>query len=322
MKYTFGDAKRILVGSAHSKAVDVGQKINDAVQALCGANPWEHEFLRQVVRISSATPVFSLPQGAAGLVRACVNGRPVSLHGQDFQFLSSGPGDLGHVGPGFRMLSAQDIEDLGQSPVWWQPMVPSYLAATTTSDRPQPPITVHAVAPDGERFTFQIEPAQPGESPVFDTSRAVATVESVVLDQSADGYICLHATDRATQNFSVTIAKYHPSFRVPQFRCYRINSCPHRGPYDILAEVQVEPFPFIDDDDVLPFPTLEPIKCMMLYQWNFQNNETAAAEKYLTQALQWLGRFNSAKNTVQVPTVMNVQYNMSMGELSNWCVNL
>lgn len=320
MRYTFGDAKRILVGTAHSKAVDIGLKINDAIRALCGANAWEHEFLRQVVRIFSAGPVFSLPQGSAGLVRACVNGSPVSLRGQDFQFLSSGPGDLSHPGPAYRMLSAQDIEDLGTSPVWCQPPAPVRLAATHSGPNPQPPVTVHCTKADGTKATLRLDASR--TEPVYDDLVEVVSVDSVVLDPSTDGYVSLHATDADTGLASVVIGRYHPLFHVPEFRCYRVNRPMHHGPFDILAEVQMEPLPLVDDDDVMPFPSLEPVKCMLLYQWNFQNNETAAAEKYLGQAMQWIGRFNSSKNAVQTPVVTNVQYNGSMGELSNWCVNL
>ena len=42
----------------------------------------------------------------------------------------------------------------------------------------------------------------------------------------------------------------------------------------------------------------------------------------MNQALTWITRFNSAKNTVQTPTVVNVPYNGSMGQLSDWCSNL
>ena len=93
MQYTFGQAKQILISAGHSQSgTDLGQKINNAVQALAGLNG--SEFLRRLVRISSPSPVFSLPQGVSGLVRVCVNGKPASLHGTDYQFLHSGAGSV------------------------------------------------------------------------------------------------------------------------------------------------------------------------------------------------------------------------------------
>lgn len=326
MRYTFGDAKRILASLAHSKMANIGLRINDAIRALCGANAWEHEFLRQVVRISSAGPVFTLPQGSAGLVRACVNGRPVTLHGQDFQFLSSGPGEFEtHAGPWFRRLAEQEIEDLGMSPVWMQPgKKGGVLSATVPSDAAgQPPVTVHVVTTGGEERTITLTPTLEGAEPETSGEPVmVASVSSIVVDPCATKYVTIWLSGEGGK---VRIAKCHPAVHVPEFRRYRVNSPHfhrHHGPCEILAEIQIDPLPLVDDDDVVPFPTLEPIKCMLLYQWNLQNNETAAAEKYLTQATSWLGRFNSSKNVMQTPTVMNVPYNMSMGELSNWCTNL
>ena len=324
MRYTFGDAKRLLAGTAHSKLVDVGAKINDAVRALVGANPWEHEFLRQTMRISSASPVITLPQGVAGLVRACLNGRPVQLHGTDFKYLSSGPGDIDfdRLGPQYMRLDAQEIEDLGTSPVWEQPPPEGgFVAASCKGAKPQASVTVHAVTTGGDEVAFGVMPTFEGAALEHHFAHRVKFIRAIVLDEHADEYIDVHLAGDAGADDRV-IARCHPSVRIPEFHRYRVNRIHPGTPCEVLAEVQLDPLPLVDDDDVLPFPTLEPIKCMMLYQWNFQNNETAAAEKYMGQALQWLTRFNSAKNTVQTPTVVNVPYNMSMGQLSEWCSNL
>lgn len=321
MRYTFGDAKRLLAGAAHAKLADVGQKINDALQALYGANGWEHEFLRQVVRISSASPVISLPQGTAGLVRACVNGHPVTIHGQDFQFLSSGPGDLERLPEGFAMLAGPEITDIGTAPVWKQPDGFGYLCAAYKGTDKQPDVTIHAVGMDGDKVTFKLTPQSDAETLVWDESHPVRTIEGVVLGEQTDNYITLFMTGVLPARREITIGRYHPLIHAPEFRRYRLN-LPFPGPYEILAEVRIDPLPLVDDADILPFPTLEPVKCMLLYEWNLQNNETGAAEKYLSQAMAWLTRFNTTKNTVQTPVVTNVQMNGSMGELSHWAQNL
>lgn len=321
MRYTLGDAKRILTGSAHSKVTNIREKINDAIQALCGANPWEHEFLRRVVRITSAKPVFSLPQGVAGLVRACVNGRPVTLHGQDFQFLSSGPGDLNHVGAGYVQYAAQDLEDLGESPVWEQPQDFVCLAACYKGEKPQPPLTVTGIGLEGDEVTFKLTPRSFAEGRLFDEEHPVRMILSVVLDEATDGYVDLSSRPIEGGHDYTVIGNYHPKDKVPLFHRYRIPNF-RSGPCDILAEVQIDPWPLVDDSDIVPFPSLEPIKCMMLAQWNSQNNETSTAEKYEKQAMSWLTRFNTKKNTFQTATVLNVPYNGSMGELSDWCQNL
>lgn len=321
MKYTFGEAKRILVNACHSKMTDVGDKINTALEALCGLNPWEHEFLRQVIRISSVAPAISLPQGATGLVRACVNGRPVAMRGQDFQFLSGGPGDLEKVPYGYRRF-ADGIADLGSSPVWFQPPHPAGLRAVS-SGTGQPDLTVRAVAANGDPLVISLAVQSPDAEPSY--SVPVSSVVSVSVDsENASSYVELRVADERGER---TLARYNPKIPVPEFRQYRL---PDRDrmlmrpgeAYDILAEVQFEPVPLVDDSDIIPIPTLEPIKSMLLYEYSNQNLESEASDKYLSQAMQWVTRLNSARNTRQEGTVLNIQYAGSLGQLSEYFRNI
>ena len=321
MKYTFGKAKEILSRTCHSKMEDIGEKINCALRALCDANPWEHEFLRQVVRMSSVTPTISLPQGATGLVRACVNGKPTTLHGQDVQFLSSGPGDLDCIPGGYQRLG-DDILDLGTSPVWIQPSGFGWLCATYKGSELQPPVTVYATGMDGDRIEFNLTPQSEADPLSYDKVHPVRTVERVVLDPSTDNYISLYMTEVLPANGECLIARYHPSVPVPEFRRYRLPSLNCPGPYDILAEVQFEPLDLVDDTDVIPIPTLEPIKSMILYEHSNQNLETEAADRYLKQAQEWIARANSRNRVVQTQVNINVPYEGSMGQLSDFYDNL
>lgn len=320
MLYTFGDAKRILAGAAHSQATNIGQKINDAIRALCSVNPHEHELLRQVIRLFSATPVISLPQGTAGLVRACVNGKPATMRGQDFRFLSSGPGDFTSCARGYRHKVAR-FTDLGTSPVWYTVPCPGNLAAICKGDTPQPPVTVHATDVNGDIVKLQLQPSlETSSAPLSFSDVTIQTIDRVVLDEHTSDYITLVFDDGHGEGVSV-LGKYHPKIRVPEFRQYMLE-VPFRGPYDILAEVQIEPMELIDDDDVLPFPSLEPIKCMMKYEWHLQNDEGQAADRDLKAAMQWLTMNSMAKNVMQTPTVINVPYVGSIGEMSNFYRNL
>lgn len=320
MLYTFGDAKRILSGAAHSSSVNIGQKINDAIRALCSVNPQEHELLRQVVRIFSASPVISLPQGSAGLVRACVNGKPATMRGQEFQFLSSGPGDFTGKSRGFVHKVAR-FTDLGASPIWYTIPRPGNLAVSSKGDQSQPPVTIHATDVDGDTIKFQLNPVpEDSGAPLEFSDRTVRSVERVILDEQTDSYVTLLLDDGCGEGVSV-LGKYHPKVRVPEFRQYLLE-VPFRGPYDILAEVQVEPMELVDDDDVLPFPSLEPIKCMMKYEWHLQNDEGQAADHDLRAAAQWMTMNNNFRNVMQTPTVINVPYVGSVGEMSKFYSNL
>lgn len=322
--YTFGQAKRMLSRAAylHGKA-PVGDQINDAVMALSGLSGWE--FLRRIVRISSATPLLTLPQGVAGLVRVCVNGEPASLHGTDYQFLHSGPGDLeGFMSRGFRLVPGTDVADLGFSPVMIEPPGPVFLAAVSYhGDRPQAPVTVSGLSPSGDRITakLDVEVGEEGVPPDYgwfhnNSGSPFLVINSVVLDEHADDYISLFGMN--SSGAIVRFGRYHPSVKVPTFRRYRIKTS-RPGPYDILAEVRIDPLPMVNDEDVVPIPSLEPIKLMMLYDVNLAMNEMQTAQQYLQQAVQWLQQMQVADNTVQTPVVQNVIFEGSGGDVeSSW----
>lgn len=324
MRYTFGDAKRILAAAGHAHAgVDLGQKINDAVQSLAGMNGWE--FLRRLVRTSSAGPVFALPQGTAGLVRACINGRPASIHATDYQFLHSGPGDLNRIPPGFCMLAPSEIADEGFLPITGPLVRPTRFCVTSEyvtvpkgdlGERPQPPFTVSGVDVNGDRVSAKYEPVQGsvGEYPSADlfTGPEFSSVESVVLGEGTDEYVSLYGLPSGGPAFLA--GRYHPSVRAPSFHMYRISGR-GRGPFDILAEVRLEPLPMIDDDDVVPLPSLEPIKHMLLYEYNVAINEVATAQQYQQMAVAWLAQMQVTDNTLQTPVVQNVLFEGSPGDL-------
>ena len=326
MRYTFADAKRILAtaGMSHS-GTDLGEKINNAVLALAGMSGWE--FLRRLVRTFSAGPVIALPQGSAGLVRACINGRPASIHATDYQFLHSGPGDLSSVPPGFRMLQKGDIADIGWSAVMTPLPGPTQFAAVSPyvsvekpgdGYRPQPPVTVSGVTADGERVSAKYEVIQGdvGTYPAltkFDGPQ-FASVESVVLGDGTDEHITLFGCSQAGSLF--VAGHYHPSIKVPQFHMYQIApTIP--GPYDILAEVRIEPLPCINDEDVVPLPSLEPVKFMLLYDYNLSINEIQTAQQYQQMAVAWLAQMQVTDNTVQTPVVQNVLFEGSPGDLGD-----
>lgn len=323
--YTFGQAKRMLSRAAylHGKA-SVGEQINDAVMALSGLNGWE--FLRRIVRISSATSLLTLPQGVAGLVRVCVNGEPSSIHGTDYQFLHSGPGDLeGFMSRGFRLVPGTDVADLGFSPVIMEPPSPVCLVAVSYhhSERPQAPITVSGLSPSGERVTTKLDVGEGVEGlyPEYErfhenADRTFSVIDSVVLDDAADDYISLFGM--TSSGVVIRFGHYHPYVKVPKFRRYKLKTS-RPGPYDILAEVRIDPLPMVNDEDVVPVPSLEPIKLMMLYDVSLAMNEMQTAQQYLQQAVQWLQQMQVADNTVQTPVVQNVLFEGSGGDVeSSW----
>lgn len=326
MQYTFRQACQRLSGLTRGfGGRDVKMQVNDAIQSLAGLNGWE--CLRRVFRFSSAGPCFTLPQGAAGLTRICVNGRPSHVRPQDFRFIHSGPGDLREPPPGFDPFPVSNVLDEGYFPTYVTPERPFRLLAYC-EESPAPSITVRGVALNGTDRSVRIPMKQ---NPVFDEagectegdSLETATsdtpvftsVTEVVLGDNVPSYVTLYAVD-ACSNARYPIAVYHPFVKVPRFRRYSLSSVPPDAPVEILAEVRIEPLPLVRDDDVVPFDSLDPVEWMVRAQWCMQSAEVEQAGKYQSMAQSWLKSREMVEDNVQTSVVINNAFENSLGELS------
>lgn len=332
MRYTLGQARKKLAGFTHAwGSHDVRESVNDAIQALAGMSGWE--CLRRVLRISSAGPVFALPQGCAGLVRVCVNGRPMTIRGQDFEFLHSGPGDLSRPPSGYRPIVPGNVIDRGEHPVYHMPGTPFRVTART--DKPdQPGVVVVGVGPDGTRKRVFVKSYQ-APTVDFQTGQVVGVetdvrdsyaddvlirIDEVVIAHDATSYINLYAMG-VDQTTCEELGRYNPEVKVPRFHWYEIVGLDRPG-YELLVEVRLDPLPLIEDCDVLPFDTLDPIEWMIMASWKFRASEIDAAQKYQNQAANWLKAREVAADTFQTTVVVNNIYQGSLGETSMDAFNI
>ena len=315
MRYTLGQARKRLAGYGNTYGItNLDDAINAAIQALASLSGWE--CLRKVVRYSSVGPCFTLPQGSAGLVRVCVNGRPATLRGQDFRFALSGPGDMNR--PPFQPVLRDQVLDLGAHPLIDDPKKPFRLVAVADGDE-EPPVKVRGLDKDGRLPVSSEIPVVHGEPSDSDPDKTVfSKVDAVTIDKCAEKTVRLYACCADDPSDRYQVAEYHPGVRVPTFRRYGILGMPPDMPVELLAEVRLDPFPLVDEDDVLPFDDVEPIQYMIMYGWKMRASEVDVAQKYLNQAQQWLKAQEVAEDTVQTPVRMNVQYDGSLGELSDY----
>lgn len=341
MQYTLKQAEQALNQYSHAYGVtSVRDSINRAIRALADMSGWE--CLRKVLRFFSAGPCFALPQGYAGLVRACVNGHPASLHGQDFSFVHSGPGDLTRTPHGFSKVDPTNIRDIGVHPLYVIPQAPFRIIALTdsrnvdeTGASREPAITIKGIdhsgkivvkcipmqlAPKYNKHTGELESGVEIEDALIPVDTIFSTVTEVTIDSEASDYITLYAEDYAT-SIRFMIATYHPSVLAPSFRHYEISDVP-RGPLNILAEVRLDPLPLIRDTDILPIDTLEPIEWMMMADWKLKASEIDAAQKYQQLAAQWMKAKEVANDTVQTSIVVNNRLAGSMYEISGDAWNI
>lgn len=323
MKYTFAQAKTRLAGYSGTFGVtNLGDAINSAIQALAGLSGWE--CLRKVVRYSSAGPCFTLPQGSAGLVRVCVNGRPSSMRGQDFRFIQSGPGDLREPPIGFKPVETRNVIDCGESPLVVEP--PCAFRVFAYSDvASSPAITVRGYDESGRVVSCSVSMTA---SPVYSGSTLVSGTEpdnatssdtvfrsvlEVTIAAQATGYVELYAEEADTGN-RYPIALYHPSVKAPSFRRYSIAGIGPGQPVDILAETRIDPLPLVADSDVLPFDCIEPIEWMINYDWCMKSGEVDKAQKFKAEAMTWLKSKEVVNDTIQTSIVINGRPSGSLGE--------
>lgn len=318
MQYTFGQAARKLATTSHAYgAADVRESINDAIQALAGLSGWE--CLRKVVRIISARPAFALPLGCAGLVRACVGGFPVSVRGQDFEFIHSGPGDVSRLPEGFCHVPPSNIIDRGYHATMLDVCPPFILDAVSRADEDPPPLVVKGVTPAGDIRTVEVSVAPPDGSVGDAAGVQFVDVLSVTVDECAGSYVDMYETSSSGER--VLVASYHPAVAAPRFRRYGLHGAPPR-PVDILAEVRLEPLPLVEDSEVMPFDTLEPVEWMMQAAWYTKSGEIDAAQKLHALAANWLKAREVTNATVQTPVIANSLFRGSPGELSMESVNI
>lgn len=320
MQYTLAQACRKIATTMHAYGTtDAKAAVNDAIQALSGMSGWE--CMRRVVRIFSAQPRFALPQGCAGLVRACVNGRPVTVRGQDFQFLHSGPGDILRPPHGYHVVPDANLVDLGLHPVEFDPKPPFTLRAASAEG--EPPLVVKGRTPDGRIVRMSVPTsdvrAAHADGRFVPPDTPLEAVHEVVVDGCATRYAELRCVDGDGND--LRIATYHPDVAVPTFRRYALQNASPRG-FELLAEVRMDPLPLVEDSDVVPFDTLEPIEWMVQMSWYVKSGEIDAAQKMANLATSWLKARESTAAKTQTAVVANSLYRGSMGEMSMEAVNI
>lgn len=335
MQYTLKQAEKALTQYSNAYGVtNVRDAINKAIASLAQMANWQ--CLRKVLRFFSAGPCFALPQGYAGLVRACVNGRPMTVRGQDFSFIQSGPGDLKNPPVGFDPIEMGDIRDVGVFPTLVIPRTCRLFALTDAKDyASEPYLFVSGVSPEGKlvaaRLTMNPAPVydsttgslisgvEPGSC--ITNATVFATINDVVLGDGTTSYVTLYAEDVVTQR-RTPIATYHPDVKAPAFHHYRIAGFREDAPIEILAEVRLDPLPLLRDTDVLPIDSLEPIEWMIMADWKLKSSEIDAANKYTTLAANWMRSKEVADATIQTSVVINNRLAGSMFEVSNNAWNI
>lgn len=327
MQATFGQAKRILARHAGSNALgDIGAAINTACEELSMTKNWRQ--IRKVVRLLVQSDYFALPQECETVIRACVDGKPVTMHGTDIEFMLSGPGDFDYTDAGRAPIFG--LQDIGTVPVMYTPASAGKLFFFSTT-APGGEITVRGRTTSGEIVT-EIVPVNEWTA-VSDLDTHVAAdydgtvndfedIERIVLPDDAQAYISCYSNISAVWGF---LSRMHPSVKVPAFRRYRVPGFNTGDPdisYRILAEVRIRYLPLVDDEDVLPFDSLLPVQYMLQSLWKMAAEDIKAADEYRMRAEGLLVRSEEVKEERGGVVVMNSVYDDSPGEVSDMYDNI
>ena len=326
MQFTLKQACTALATYAHDHtAPDLVSAINGALLSLSALDAWDR--LRKVIRLRVKGSTFSLPQDAASVVRACVNGRPSTVLGQNFMFLSSGPGDLSKLPTGYQWLDP-GVLDLGLYPTQAELPGPSHLVAYVPDNVyvQQPNLVVSGHLENGELRTVHLPVAkkvdilQSVETYVTDVK--FVDITSVVLDGTGTAYVYLFATpDKANlwkaSDRGITVGQFHPAVAVPEFHRYKIPGAKEDKTYELMLEVRISPLPLVEDTDVIPLPTLEPLRHLLMANYYFSLGEVDTAAKYQNMAIQFMKALEITEEKKQTFVVNNMLYPNSLGEMSD-----
>lgn len=325
MIQTFGQAKKKLAQFASSLGLgDVGAAVNSALDELASTRNWQR--LRRVRRFAVEAGTVALPQDCGQILRACMNGAPVSLRGPDYDFLMSGPGDLDALPEGYRYVTG--LQDRGFFPVMYDPASADgvRLAAFGTDDIGSAAIRVVGTDASGARVSSSAaykrweDPLLGVDGETYAAVEASAasqtglvTVERVVLPEGLSGYVSLYGLDGGSFAF---LSSMHPAVRVPEFRRYRVPGFSAGETHRLLAEVRVRFMPLLDDRDALPFETLLPVQYMLQSLYYMNSGEVKQADEYRQRADAALVMREAADQERAGVVVLNTQYADSLGEAS------
>ena len=324
---TFGQAKKSLERYATSFGIgSVGDAINTAIEELAASKNWQS--LKRVKRFIVGNQYIPLSQDCDTIIRACIDGKPVSVAGQDYPFLSSGPGDLDRVPDGFAPING--LQDTGFYPTMYALMTTdgAKLCAFGTDDLNGRVIRVtgknsknEAVALNvpykiwadsdlgiaGESVT-SVSPSLSEETPLYEIDR-------VILPEGLTGYVYLFAVDNGVFYF---LASMHPSERLPRFRRYRIPGFTAKAgaTYNVLAEVRLRVLPLVNDWDQIPFDSLLPIQYMLQSMWAMNSGEVKTADDYRQRAIASLVTREDTQLERSGVVVLNSDYEGSLGQAS------
>lgn len=291
MLFTLAQARSELSRFVETGTCDptvIDARINEALSRIMDMEDWESQ--RRLIRASVRHRCFALPRNVEKIMWADVDGAPVRVFGQPYQFLSSGPQDLDYtcagtiykhiVDQGDHWPTAYAIPDRYEASNAWvyYAGLPLYAFSTSSADTGKI-VTVRGVNGKGEEIVQEL-PIQRwllGEEgrmsghftgTMEPSDVTFKTIERVTKPATA-GHITLYAIDVPNQYFYF-LAKYKPADLIPQYRRYQLTNIQSDESRDtdnltgLLALVRLRFEPMTDAADVCPIDSMQALKFMVM----------------------------------------------------------
>ena len=327
MSQTFGQAKKSLAKYASSYDLgDIGAAINTAVDELASSKNWQK--LKRVKRFLVYDEYVPLPQDCDSIIRACIDGIPIDVKGSDYDFLSSGPGDLDYIPDGYAPI--HNIQDTGYFPTMYDITGEDgvKLIAFGTQDLTGDTIKIRGKNEHGDtvvsNITYKVwADADLGidaeDAAVCATLTAsdglYCEIDKITLPDGVEEYVSLYALADGVFTF---LSRMHPGEKIPQFRRYRIAGFKSDagGYYRLLAEVKLKALPMVEDWEPMPFDSLLPVQYMLQSLWYMNSGEIKSADEYRQRAVMALVVREDAQQERQGIVILNTRYEDSLGDLS------
>jgi len=309
-------------GTCDSTILD--QRINEAVERLLDMQDWE--FRRQLVRCQCIDRCITLPQTVEKVLWADIDGVPAKIFGQAYQFLSSGPGDLDYRNnnSGFK-----DLVDCGDGfPTCFEFAGNLPLAAfSVNAPEAGETVTVWGAKPNGEDIKAEIAVQQwyegiegQVEGPLADLSNVSDEFAYIrrVEKTATSGYVTLYGIDAPNYGFHF-LGRYTPAEGIASFRRYKVTNAPS-GATQLLALVRLRFADLTDAEDIVPVPSMQALKLMLmaLREENVMNMQGAAAYEGKARDVLEKRQASGLTRSGSPPTIINVDYRTSLGRYARY----
>jgi len=335
MLFTLADARANLgkyVDSGSCKTEVVDRRIQEALERLMDMDDWD--CTRRLVRVQVCGHHFTLPQNVEKILWADVDGTPVRVFGQPYQFIASGPGDLDYSYRGilssildkgdhwptqFDIPESYTLDDVEHTVTGLRLFARSIDAADAGKQ-----VTVFGTGPSGEEIKEDVVVEQwySGAEGVLAGGVSGATTAEFkavtrVVKPATTGYISLSAHD-AESGHMTFLAKTTPAAGIPTFRRYSVVN--HRdGQYNsVLALVKLRAVVPGDSEAVLPIDSMQALKLMIMSIREENAGNLQVALGFEAQAKRVMDdRQKGSTMTRGTSIIMDFDFDMSLGRTMN-----